>query len=111
MHVDGEGFGTAIRRLANPQDAAELAMPVLRRFNALATADNLDEQLHHARGLVQLMRRESIGFDYGTFAEDLARLQDPAHADAVRLRWARQFHRSIRPAARADKTESAPQPA
>lgn len=98
MHVDGEGFGTAIRRLADPQDAAELSMPVLRRFNALATADNLDEQLHHARGLVQLMRRESIGFDYGAFAEDLARLQDPAKADDVRLRWARQFHRSVRPA-------------
>lgn len=107
MHVDGEGFGTAIRRLANPQDAAELSMPVLRRFNALATADNLDEQLHHARGLVQLMRRESIGFDYGTFAEDLAALQNAERADGVRIRWARQFHRSIRPAfADGDGTDS-----
>lgn len=93
MHVPGRGLGDAVRRLASPENAEELSRPVLRRFNALATADSFEEVLHHARGLVQQLRAESIGLDYGILAEDLAALQDPRKADSVRLRWARAFHR------------------
>jgi len=107
MHVPRTGFGTAIRRLVSPADVEQLGGPIMRRFNALTTADGLSEVLHHARGLVQLLRREDVGFDYGAFADDLYWLQDPRHANKVRLRWARQFHRTINtPTTTQETTES-----
>ena len=56
-------------------------------------AEQWDELLHHARGLVQLLRVERQGFDYGIFADDLVRIQIPERRDDVRLRWGRAFYR------------------
>lgn len=102
VHVAGVGLGAAVRHLATPSDGADREKAVMRRFQALGTADVLEEVLHHARGLVQQFRHPPggaapIGLDYGLLAEDLVDLQVPARRDAVRLRWARDLYRS-RPA-------------
>lgn len=97
VHVPGVGLGQAVRRLASPSDGASREKPVMRRFQALGTAEVLDEALHHARGLVQQFRHPPgstvpIGLDYGLLAEDLVDLQQPRRRDAVRLRWARDLY-------------------
>lgn len=89
MHVRDVSFGRAASRLAlrTGNDDA-----VTRRFQALATAIDLPETLHHARGLITQFRGEGIPLDYARFAVDLTRLQHPASADRVRLTWGRDYY-------------------
>lgn len=94
MHVDGVGFGDAIRQLAG---RGEKAKAVSRRFTAVATAQSMAETRQHMRGLIQQMRAEGIGLDYGLLARDLVGLEFPDGATGVRLRWARQVHAPARP--------------
>ena len=99
-------LGRAVRRLAEQtvasgQDWTESS--VLRRFNALATADSMPEVSHHLRGMIQLLRREGIPLDYPQLAADLYELQrtDPRYAQPpanVRLRWGQDLYRDPKPA-------------
>ncbi|UVS78391.1 type I-E CRISPR-associated protein Cse2/CasB [Actinokineospora sp. UTMC 2448] len=89
MHQSGRRFGSAVRGLA-PELRAD--GPVTRRFAAVGTADSFTELSHHLRGLVQLMRSAQVKLDYGLLAHDLWLWQLPGRADAVRLRWGRDFH-------------------
>lgn len=91
MHQGGVSFGTAARQLSRRETSSEQA--VLRRFQALATAEALEEALVHARGLVTQFRTARIPLDYGQFAVDLFDLQNPAHRNGVRLRWGRDYYR------------------
>lgn len=94
MHQRGIGLGTALRRLAKGS-ADDVA--VTRRFQALGTAQSLDEFVYHARGLVGQLRAESIPLDYGLLADQLLLLQDERRVDGVRLRWGRDFYRAWQP--------------
>ena len=98
MNRPGEGLGKAVRRLANEQlkhvaGGKPADAPVLRRFNALATAEAMPERVHHLRGIVQLLRAEGIPLDYVRLAEDLYWLQVPAVAPRIRLRWGQDYYR------------------
>jgi len=90
MHRRGVGFGRALRAL-HPADAE--TDPIRRRFQAVGTADSLDELVHHARGLVQLLRAAGQPLDYGLLADQLHAWQ---RGDEVRVRlvWARDFYRT-----------------
>ncbi len=103
MHEPGRRFGAALGAIRYV--GGEESPGVVRRFQALGTATDLRELVAHARGLVTLLRSARQGFDYGLFARDLALLQDPAHADAVRLSWGRDFYRA-RPADADDADET-----
>lgn len=98
MQITGPAgrFGAAVRRLATPSDAEEHEQAVLRRFQALVTADEFREIVHHLRGMVLLLRAESIALDYGLLAGDMAALQDPVGATRVRLRWSRDLYTAPR---------------
>ncbi len=90
MHVERVSLGRAASRLARTtgNEAA-----VSRRFQALATAVDLPETLHHGRGLITQFRAEKIRLDYGLLAVDLVYLQHgSAAADRVRLRWGRDYY-------------------
>jgi CRISPR system Cascade subunit CasB len=89
MHAPDRSLGRSVSRLA--RDTGNEAA-VRRRFQALATATNLDETLNHARGLITQLRAESIPLDYGLLAVDLDRLQQPERADGVRLKWGRDYY-------------------
>ncbi len=91
MHVPGQSFGSALGRIRFT--GGEENPGVLRRFQALGTAHDLREVAAHARALITLLRGAGQGFDYGRFARDLVRLQDPTRADGVRLAWGRDFYR------------------
>lgn len=93
MHVKGWGMGRAIHKLANPTDAEAREKPVMRRFRMLATATDLNEAVHHGRGMVQQFRAAEIPLDYVRLSRDLVDLQSPRSAETVRLRWARDLYR------------------
>lgn len=89
MHERGYSFGRSARLLGRHTDRDG----VRRRYNALTTAEQWDEILHHVRGLIQQLRAEGIPLDYGRFARDLYWLQDPSHAKRVWLAWGRDYYR------------------
>jgi CRISPR system Cascade subunit CasB len=66
---------------------------VKRRFDAVVTADDHREILHHSRGLITQLRGEKIPLDYGLFAKHIYWLQSPLTGDHARLRWARDFYK------------------
>ncbi len=97
MHRPGVGLGRATARLMvarNGGGEPDKADPTMRRFHALGTATTFAEISHHARGLIGLLKSESIGLDYGMLTDDFIDLQNPRRADSVRLAWGRQFYRT-----------------
>lgn len=91
IHEKGVGLGVATRRLANPSDAEQFDSPVLRRFTSIVAAQDRVTAIHHLRGLIQQLRAEGIGLDYGMLARDLASLGTKGDRN-VRLRWSRELY-------------------
>lgn len=96
MHQRGWGMGRSVRKL-HPEEPGAAPNPVLRRFQALGTSDSLDELVHHARGMVQLLRAKQIPLDYALLADELVAWQQPGGASVIRLRWGREFYRTPAP--------------
>lgn len=94
MHQSGWGLGKSLRKLHRELGGADDldSGPLIRRFNALSTADSLDEMLWHLRGLITQLRAKGIPLDYGLLARDLYRYSVPEYRDSVRLRWGRDFY-------------------
>lgn len=97
-------LGRAVRRLAEQTVASGpdwTESSILRRFNALATAEEITEISHHLRGMIQLLRAakpDSIPLDYPRLAVDLYGLQCDAPQLAqlpanIRLRWGQDLYR------------------
>lgn len=93
MHVEGVSFGAALRKLAHIGSATAPNDAVVRRFNALVTADTTEETRTHLRSLVGQLRSNKISLDYGRLADDLVRLRSPWRS-GVQLRWSRDFSRT-----------------
>lgn len=91
MCADGVGIGQAVRRLADKQREDPQESGAFKRFNALITADSMEEVSHHLRGLVQFLRREGLPLDYPQLAFDLFELQFPNSAPRVKLRWGQDY--------------------
>ena len=102
MNRPGNTLGRAVRQLAERNSAGQdwTEASVLRRFNALATAEEITEISHHLRGMVQLLsaaKGGAIPLDYPQLAVDLYELQctDPRYTQIpanVRLRWGRDLY-------------------
>ena len=97
MNEKGCTLGRAVRLLAkNSATAAQdwTESSVLRRFNALATADSMPEVSHYLRGMVQLFRgnEPKLKLDYPRLAVELYRFQLPDQAANVRLQWGRDLY-------------------
>ena len=103
MNCPGNTLGRAVRQLAERNSAGQdwTEASVLRRFNALATAEEITEISHHLRGMIQLLRAakpDSIPLDYPRLAVDLYGLQCDAPQLAqlpanIRLRWGQDLYR------------------
>ena len=109
MNEKGCTLGRAVRLLAQNSAAAAqdwTESSVLRRFNALATAEEITEISHHLRGMIRLLSAAKDGgipLDYPQLAADLYELQctDPRYAQIpanVRLRWGQDLYRDPKPA-------------
>ena len=97
MNEKGCSLGRAVRLLAQNSAAAAqdwTESSVLRRFNALATADSMPEVSHYLRGMVQLFRgnEPKLKLDYPRLAVELYRFQLPDQAANVRLQWGRDLY-------------------
>lgn len=97
MHRRTHRLGRSIRVLIPEGHRSYVEHPVARRFAMLGTADSLDELTHHLRGMVQLLRTNTVPLDYGLLAADLLSWQRLDRRAGVRLRWGRDFHRSAQP--------------
>ena len=104
VHQRGITLGRATSRLS--KEAGEAG--VIRRFHALGTASSFTEVMHHARGLISQLRQKKIQLDYGHLAVDLARLQHPESAAAVRLAWGRDFTFPTRTNEQTESTDPTP---
>lgn len=83
-------LGRAVGRLVTNDDERER---VARRFNAFATANDMQEAAHYLRGLVQLLKAEDIQLDYVRLASELYDFQIADYAASVRLTWGQDFYR------------------
>ena len=90
VSTEGVTFGKAVRQIYVKDSNKEQG--VIRRFNALATADSLSEFAHYARGVIQLMKQEGITMDYPSFAKDLFWYQIPTVRNNIRMQWGRDFY-------------------
>lgn len=103
MHKPGQGFGQAIKQLAQRENEDEANSGVMRRYKVVLQASTVEATAHHLRGLVQLLRQADIPLDYGRLAQDLANLRNPRRADSVRLKWSREVYLNPRQEAQKDK--------
>ncbi len=93
MFQENINLGMGIGRLARKIPDSKTA--VIRRFNTMATSMDLVELSWHLRGIIQLLKRESIPLDYGNLAKDLYLYQSLQNAPKVRLNWGRNFYREL----------------
>lgn len=85
-------LGTAVAKLVQLDDDRER---ILRRFNAAATSDDIEEVAYHLRTLIQLLRGDGIQLDYPSLAKDLYIFQNRESAPSIRLRWGQDFYREL----------------
>lgn len=90
MQKDGQTFGSALSCLVHDENDRER---ITRRFNTIATANNMEELAHYMRGVIQLLRGEDIELDYPKLAGDIYCFQFPELISGVRLRWGQDFYR------------------
>ena len=116
MNCPGNTLGRAVRQLAERNSAGQdwTEASVLRRFNALATAEEITEISHHLRGMIQLLSAAKDGgipLDYPQLAADLYDLQctDPRYVQIpanVRLRWGQDLYRDQKSASEEKEKEN-----
>ncbi|MFT8330542.1 type I-E CRISPR-associated protein Cse2/CasB [Bifidobacterium psychraerophilum] len=88
-------LGGAVARLSF--DNANVA-GIRSRFNRIQTAGSWQELVHHARGLIALMKRDRIVLNYALFAQDLLQLHaGRVSANNVRMRWGKDALRIVDP--------------
>lgn len=92
MHVQGHGLGAAVRKLIATDDAGMESSPHIRRFNALATSDSLEELSWHLRSLVTQLRAAGIPLDYALLIRQLYVFTFSDGRDKLRLRWGRDLY-------------------
>lgn len=90
MNSDGVSLGQAACALAKAQGGKK--DNVIRRFNLVATAADMEEMNVYLRNFVQLLRGEKIGLDYAMLAKDLFLYQFHELAPDVRLKWGQDFY-------------------
>ncbi|MBV7302351.1 type I-E CRISPR-associated protein Cse2/CasB [Corynebacterium sp. TAE3-ERU2] len=104
MHCPGISFASACGTLY----ARSSSKSIKPRFDAMQSATDEQARIVHLRSLITLLRGQSLGFDYGRFAQDLRSLQHPQRRSGVLLRWGRDFARgAFRTPSPHDHNESA----
>ena len=90
MSAPADSLGSAVWRLVRAKgEASENA--IKRRFDTVITSDSPEELAHHLRGLIQLLRSESIPLYYPQLAVDLLKFQSPLLRDGIKLRWGQDY--------------------
>ncbi len=93
MNCEGEEYnlGRSLGRMIVDTPTEER---ITRRFNIMATSENLSELSVHLRGLIQLMRAHTppIPLDYARLAEELYYYQMSKYTQRIRMSWGQNFY-------------------
>ena len=92
MNVKDISVGKAAAGLVESDDDIER---VTDRLGPVVTAVSPDDLAYHMRGLVHLLKSKDIPLDYAALAKDLYLFNDTDRADAVKLKWGRDFYREV----------------
>lgn len=93
MHRKNVGLGQAVRSLSQKRSGGQEWDPgTISRFQHLCRAQSSAIRLENLRGLITLLRSESVGLDYGRLASDLWSIES-GNSDRTVLSWGRQLHR------------------
>ena len=92
MNNGSESFGTAVKRMIEPDGGNEKS--VKKRFDAIVTANDFIELSYHARGLIRQMGTRGIPMDYGRFAADLYLIHFPDSKNGIMLQWGRDYYKN-----------------
>ena len=90
LYIVGKSLGSAVWILTNKR-GAKSEDAIKRRFDTVITSNSATELAYHLRGMIQLLKSESISLDYPRLAEDLFRFQSPVSRDSVRLQWGQDY--------------------
>lgn len=104
MHSDEEiSIGTAMVNLIATYDGDPNAeQRMVQKLRTLATSADMKELSYHLRGIVQLLKSNSISLNYKKLAGDLYEMQFPEGKKRVCLRWGQDFFGGI---SKRDKSE------
>lgn len=91
MYQKQTSVGAAAAQLAKKTDSASIKP----RFDVLMVATSPQAIDHHLRSLFGLFNSHEIPLDHGQLATDLVKLRSPKSRDQVRLRWGRDFARTL----------------
>ena len=92
MSKEDASLGSAVAHLITNEEEFSR---VQRRFNMMATSDDLNELQYHFRTIVRMLSDKSLPVDYVTMAEDFYRYQFMDNRPAVRLKWGQDFYRTV----------------
>lgn len=94
MHVAGSNDpGSAIAKLIECENDKTR---YIRRFNHLASFNNMNEAAHYIQQTVGLLGDKQIPLDYGALAGKFYAMQYPAEANNIRMEWGKSFYRNIK---------------
>lgn len=83
-----ENIGKSLKLLRNENSKNALD----RRFNILITSNSYEELIHHLRGMINLIKRDTnIKVNYPLLARDLYRWQGQ-FPETVRLMWGQSYY-------------------
>jgi CRISPR system Cascade subunit CasB len=86
-------IGSAAAHLVKNKD--EDLERVINRLNMVVTATDPEDLAYQLRGIVQLLSREDIDFDYARLARDIYLFGNQNYAADIKLSWGRDFYGEI----------------
>lgn len=92
VHTENISIGGAAAELSHNDDDI---VRLLNRMRLIATAVSPEDLSYHLRGLIQLLKGESIKLDYAKLAEELFLFRFPETANRIRIQWGRDFYRVL----------------
>ena len=92
MYEEGCSIGKAISKLIEREEDRER---IRKRFNSVATSNDIEEIAYYLRGIIQMLRSKKIGVDYVALSGDLYLFQFPELRPRVRLRWGQDYYGSL----------------
>lgn len=89
MHKKDISVGSATSGLVKNEEDTNR---ILNRLNLVVTAVSADDLAYHLRGIVQLLKSESIELDYARLAKELYLFNFPESAVNIKMSWGRDFY-------------------
>lgn len=92
MHSEqGGSIGAALGRLALTEQDSNASDRMMKRMKSVLTAADVQGCAYYLRGIIRLLKNESIPLDYVKLAGDIYSMQFNDGRTAIGLRWGQDF--------------------